>query len=57
MLTIFPYLRHSTWVFDDERAGLKEEAFVSGATEMISRVVEIKHLPNAAAGFSLSFSQ
>ena len=56
MLTIYPYLIHRTWVFDDERAGLKEEAFVSGATEMISRVVESKNLPNATAGFSLTFS-
>ena len=43
-------------VFDDERAGLKEEAFVCGASEMISRIVERKSLPNAAAGFALTFS-
>ena len=40
MLTIHPYLLHETWVFDDPRTGLKEEAFVCGATEMISRLVE-----------------
>ena len=56
MLTIYPYSIEGIWVFDDERAGLKEEAFVCGATEMISRVVEKKNLPNAAAGFSLTFS-
>ena len=56
MLTIYPYLIDPIWVFDDERAGLKEEAFVCGASEMISRIVEKKDLPNAAAGFSLSFS-
>jgi hypothetical protein len=26
-LTIYPYLIGQTWVFDDERTGLKEEAF------------------------------
>jgi hypothetical protein len=56
MLTLYPYLLHSTWVFDDERTGLKEEAFVLGMTEMISRLVETKGIPNAAKGFSLSFS-
>jgi hypothetical protein len=56
MLTIYPYSIEGIWVFDDERAGLKEEAFVCGATEMISRVVEKKKIPNAAAGFSLTFS-
>jgi hypothetical protein len=56
-VTIYPYLYDSTiWVFDDERAGLKQEAFVSGASEMISRVVEQKRLPNAATGISLTFS-
>lgn len=55
-LTIYPYLIDPVWVFDDERAGLKEEAFVCGASEMISRIVEHKRIPNAAAGFSLTFS-
>ena len=27
-LTLYPYLESGTWVFDDERTGLKEEAFV-----------------------------
>jgi hypothetical protein len=55
-LTIYPYLIDPIWVFDDERAGLKEEAFVCGASEMITRAVEHKKIPNAAAGFTLSFS-
>src|SRR5665213_894350 len=55
-LTIFPYLIDPIWVFDDERAGLKEEAFVCGASEMISRIVEARRLPNANLGFSLLFS-
>jgi hypothetical protein len=55
-LTIYPYLRNrACWVFDDRRTGLKEEAFVLGASEMISRVVEAKGIPNAVTGFSLTF--
>ena len=55
-LTIYPYLYEETcWVFDDQRTGLKEEAFVLGMTEMISRVVEAKAIPNAAKGFALTF--
>ncbi len=56
MLTLFPYLLSSVWVFDDERTSLKEEAFVLGMTEMISRLVESKSILNAAKGFALSFS-
>jgi hypothetical protein len=55
-MTIYPYLLENTcWVFDDERTGLKEEAFVLGMTEMISRLVEAKSVPNADQGFSLTF--
>lgn len=55
-MTIYPYLLNSTWVFDDERTGLKEEAFVCGSTEIISRLVEAKGIHDAAKGFSLTFS-
>jgi len=34
--TIYPYLLGNTWVFDDPRTGLKEEAFVLGMSERIS---------------------
>ena len=45
-LTVYPYLYEQTcWVFDDKRTGLKEEAFVLGMTEMISRLVKAKSLP------------
>ena len=53
---LFPYLSRSTWVFDDERTGLKAEAFVSGMSEMISAVVEAKGIPNADKGFAMTFS-
>ena len=56
MLTLYPYLLDGTWVFDDPRTGLKEEAFVLGMTEMISRLVEHKRLPSAARGFALTFA-
>lgn len=56
-LALYPYLlQGSCWVFDDARTGLKEEAFVMGMTEMISRVVQAKGLPQADRGFSMSFS-
>ena len=54
-MTIYPYLLGSTWVFDDESAGLKEEAFVLGMTEMISHIVKSKSIPNAAKGLALTF--
>jgi hypothetical protein len=56
ILTIYPYLFGQCWVFDDPRTGLKEEAFVLGLSEMISRLVVAKGIPNAEKGFSLQFS-
>jgi len=53
---IYPYLLANTWVFDDPGTGLKEEAFVLGMSEMISRLVEAKAIPRAARGFTLQFS-
>ena len=55
-LTLYPYLLRDTWVFDDERTHLHEEAFVLGATEALSRLVEIKEIPQASKGFALTFS-
>jgi hypothetical protein len=56
LLTLYPYLLGNTWVFDDSRTGLKEEAFVLGMTDMIFRLVEAKGIPQAAKGFTLQFS-
>jgi hypothetical protein len=53
--SIYPYLLRNTWVFDDARTGLKEEAFVLGMSEMASRLVEFKGIPHAANGFLLQF--
>lgn len=55
ILTIYPYLLGQTWVFDDPRTGLKAEAFVLGMSEMISRLVESKAIPDAGKGFALHF--
>lgn len=56
-LTLYPYLiDRSCWVFDDERTGLTEEAFVLGASEMITAIVQTKAIPDAERGFALTFS-
>jgi hypothetical protein len=55
-LELFPYQIGSCWVFDDSRAGLKEEAFVSGMSEIISRVVTHEGVPEASRGFRMIFS-
>jgi len=55
--TIYPYLLGNTWAFDDPRTGLKEEAFVLGMSEMISRLVETRAIPQAATGFTLQFCE
>lgn len=53
---LYPYLLRETWVFDDPRTGLKEEAFVSGSTDMISHLVQAKKIPDAEKGFRLTFA-
>ncbi len=55
-LTLYPYLDAGTWVFDDQRTGLQGEAFVLGATDMISAIVEAKAISDAERGFALTFS-
>ncbi len=57
VMTLYPYLyRDVCWVFDDPQTGLKEEAFVLGASEMISTLVQAKDIPAAQRGFAMSFS-
>jgi hypothetical protein len=55
-LELYPYKIRGCFVFDDERAGLKEEAFVSGMSEIIQKLVEHHKIPNASAGFRMLFS-
>ena len=54
MLVIHPYRCEGMWVFDDAKAGLAQEPFVSGADTIIDRLVE--DIPAAADGFTLLFS-
>lgn len=61
-LVLYPYLTTQgvsgkCWVFDDERTQIKEEPFVLGMSEMISRLVESKKLNNPEKGFKLIFSE
>jgi hypothetical protein len=42
------------WVFDDDKADLVQEPFVSGADDIIDKMVE--SIPDAENGFSLIFS-
>jgi hypothetical protein len=53
-MVIHPYKYDEMWVFDDEKVGLIQEPFVSGADEIIERMVT--QIPNAESGFSLIFS-
>ena len=55
-LTLYPYLMGTTWVFDDPRTGLKEEAFVLGSSEVLTRLVKAKNIPDAGKGFTLRFA-
>jgi hypothetical protein len=49
-----PYKYEGLWVFDDASVGLHHEPFVSGADEMIDRLVA--NIPKAQKGFRLIFS-
>ena len=53
---IKPYKWEGQWVFDDERAGLVREPFVSGADTLIDIAIQRKEIENAANGFLLLFS-
>jgi hypothetical protein len=56
ILTLHPYLKDTTWVFDDPRTNLKEEAFVLGSSEVLTRLVKMKAIPDAGKGFTLHFA-
>ena len=51
---IHPYKCEGMWVFDDERAGLVREPFVSGADTVIEHMVA--SISGAEEGFTLIFS-
>ncbi len=54
IIAIHPYKHEGLWVFDDEKAGLVQEPFVSGADTVIDRMVA--GIPDAEKGFTLIFS-
>ena len=54
IMVIHPYKYEGVWVFDDEKVGLIQEPFVSGADEIIDKMVE--GIENAQNGFTLLFS-
>ena len=54
LLVIHPYKSGGVWVFDDPRVGLVQEPFVSGADEIIDRMVE--GIPDAESGVTIFFS-
>ena len=51
---IFPYVLSGQWVFDDEAAGLGQEALILGIDLMIEKATDT--IPNARNGFKLFFS-
>ena len=54
LVALYPYKYQGFWVFDDERVGLVQEPFVSGADTIIDRMTQ--HIPGADNGFRLLFS-
>jgi len=54
IIAIHPYKYEGLWVFDDAKVGLVQEPFVSGADEIIEKMV--RDIPDAARGFTLLFS-
>ncbi|MFM7195900.1 MAG: hypothetical protein ACKOYP_14115, partial [Bacteroidota bacterium] len=59
LLTIRPYYLDGLWVFDDQRVGLVEEPFVSGADDLIDHLLSQKGLRKKALkqGFTAIFSK
>ena len=55
IMIIFPYKIEDIWVFDDEKVGLIQEPFVSGADVILDKLTH--HIPNADKGVKLLFSE
>lgn len=54
LVAIYPYKFEGLWVFDDQKVGLVQEPFISGADIIIDRMTT--HIPGAERGFRLLFS-
>lgn len=53
---IHPYKEQGQWKFDDDAHGLKGEPFVSGADELIEKMVSLKQIHSAEKGFTIIFA-
>ena len=56
LFVIEPYKRNGTWMFDDERVGLRGEPFVAGMPEIIETILHNEKIQQAEDGFVLVFS-
>lgn len=56
LLVLTPYRAAGTWVFDDPRAGLKAEPFISGIPEIIDELIAEAKVADADKGFRMIFS-
>jgi uncharacterized protein DUF6717 len=56
IMAIYPYKDSGLWVFDDERAGLDKEPFISGADTLIERALAAVGIQDGERGFRLVFS-
>jgi len=56
--SLVPYLLHGQWVFDSDKHGLYEEAFVCGMTEIIDQVLTENDIDPESVehGFRLTFA-
>lgn len=54
LIAIHPYKHEGLWVFDDEKVGLIQEPFISGADTIIDHLVA--EIPEAEKGFTIVFS-
>ena len=55
---LFPYVnKNNQLVFDDERFGLSEEAFVFGSDDLLIELAEKNGIKDLKAGFKLIYSK
>lgn len=56
IMTLFPYKLNGIWVFDDKIKELEREAFVSGMTEIMQKLVDTEIQGDVDEGFVLHFA-
>ena len=59
-MVIYPYWNNGTWVFDDKQRGLKKEAFVMGADDILTEALVLRGIglreTKDGLGFKCTFS-